>query len=412
MIKLTKLNNGLTAISDNIDTVETVSLGIFVNVGSVNEDDNQKGVSHFLEHMVFKGTTTRSALQISNEIESVGGLMNAFTGHEMTGYHVKLLKEYLPLAVDIISDMLQNPTFDSIEFDRERKVIIQEIKMVNDSPDDYVSDLFQSTCFTNEKLGSPILGFEEGILSYTPEDIKNYMDNNYSIDKMVIVASGNVKHDELVELSNKFIVKLNSISTKPVEKQKYTGGYLYKTKDLEQTHVMIGYEGCSYNDENKYKLKILSAILGSGASSRLFQEVREKRGLVYTIYSTTSSFKDTGIFSVYAACEPSKTKEVIGVVKDELIKIQNNLTIEEVQKAKMQLKASILMGLENNSNRMERIASQYLLEGKITEINDSINNIMRVDIDDIKEIAKNIICNNKYTLTILGKPVGSNFYEV
>ena len=152
--------------------------------------------------------------------------------------------------------------------------------------------------------------------------------------------------------------------------------------------------------------------MGSGASSRLFQEVREKRGLVYTIYSTTSSFKDTGIFSVYAACEPSKTKEVIGVVKDELIKIQNNLTIEEVQKAKMQLKASILMGLENNSNRMERIASQYLLEGKITEINDSINNIMRVDIDDIKEIAKNIICNNKYTLTILGKPVGSNFYEV
>ena len=254
MIKLTKLNSGMTVISDSIDSVETVSLGIFVSVGSVNEEDNQKGLSHFLEHMVFKGTTTRNALQISSEIESVGGIMNAFTGQEMTGFHVKILKEHLPLAIDIISDMLQNPTFDPIEFDRERKVVIQEIKMVNDSPDDYISDLFQSTCFTNERLGSPILGFEEGILSYTPDDIRNYMNTNYSIDKMVLVASGNVKHDELVKLANKFIVKIKQFPTKPVEKQKYTGGYVYKERDLEQTHIMMGYEGYSYNDNNKYKL--------------------------------------------------------------------------------------------------------------------------------------------------------------
>ena len=402
----------MTVISDSIDSVETVSLGIFVSVGSVNEEDNQKGLSHFLEHMVFKGTTTRNALQISSEIESVGGIMNAFTGQEMTGFHVKILKEHLPLAIDIISDMLQNPTFDPIEFDRERKVVIQEIKMVNDSPDDYISDLFQSTCFTNERLGSPILGFEEGILSYTPDDIRNYMNTNYSIDKMVLVASGNVKHDELVELANKFIVKIKQFPTKPVEKQKYTGGYVYKERDLEQTHIMMGYEGYSYNDNNKYKLMLLSSILGSGSSSRLFQEVREKRGLVYTVYSTTSTFRDTGTFGVYAACEPSKTEEVISIVKEELNKIQSNLNIEELNKAKMQLKSSILMGLEQNSNRMERIASQYLLEGKITEINETMNNINCLNIEDIGEIAKDILNNNKYTLTILGKPNNTNFYEI
>ena len=411
MIKLTKLNNRMTVVSDNIDSVETISLGIFVSVGSVNEEDNQKGLSHFLEHMVFKGTTTRNALQISSEIESVGGIMNAFTGQEMTGFHVKILKEHLPLAIDIISDMLQNPTFDSIEFDRERKVVIQEIKMVNDSPDDYISDLFQSTCFTNERLGSPILGFEEGILSYTSDDIRNYMDTNYSIDKMVLVASGNVRHDELVDLANKFIVKLKQFKTKQVKKQNYTGGYLYKERDLEQTHIMMGYEGYSYNDDNKYKLMLLSSILGSGSSSRLFQEVREKRGLVYTVYSTTSSFRDTGTFGVYAACEPSKTEEVINIVKEELTKIQSNLSIEELNKAKMQLKSSILMGLENNSNRMEKIASQYLLEGKITEINETINNINRLDVEDIENTASNIV-NNKYTLTILGNTSNTDFYRI
>ena len=400
MLKLTKLNNGMTVISDSIDSVETISLGIFVSVGSVNEEDNQKGLSHFLEHMVFKGTITRNALQISSEIESVGGIMNAFTGQEMTGFHVKILKEHLPLAIDIISDMLQNPTFDSIEFNRERKVVIQEIKMVNDSPDDYISDLFQSTCFTNERLGSPILGFEEGILSYTPDDIRNYMDTNYSIDKMVLVASGNVKHDELVDLANKFIVKLKQFKTKQVKKQNYTGGYLYKERDLEQTHIMMGYEGCSYNDNTKYKLMLLSSILGSGSSSRLFQEVREKRGLVYTVYSTTSSFRDTGTFGVYAACEPSKTEEVISIVKEELNKIQSNLSIEELNKAKMQLKSSILMGLEINSNRMEKIASQYLLEGKITEVNETISSINRLDIENIESIANSVVNNNKYTLTI------------
>ena len=412
MIKLTKLNNGMTIISDSIDSVETVSFGIFVSVGSVNEEDNQKGLSHFLEHMVFKGTTTRNALQISSEIESVGGIMNAFTGQEITGFHVKILKEHLPLAIDIISDTLQNPTFDSIEFDRERKVVIQEIKMVNDSPDDYISDLFQSTCFTNERLGSPILGFEEGILSYTPNDIRNYMNTNYSIDKMVLVASGNVKHDELVELANKSIIKLRQFSTKPVEKQNYTGGYVYKERDLEQTHIMMGYEGYSYNNNNKYKLMLMSSILGSGSSSRLFQEVREKRGLVYTVYSTTSEFRDTGTFGVYAACEPSKTEEVISIVKEELNKIQSNLSIEELNKAKMQLKSSILMNLEQNSNRMEKIASKYLLEGKITEINETINNINCLNVEDIEETAKNIVNNNKYTLTILGKTSNTNFYEI
>lgn len=412
MINLTKLDNGLTVISDSIDSVETISLGIFVSVGSVNEEDNQKGLSHFLEHMVFKGTTTRNAIQISSAIESVGGIMNAFTGQEMTGFHAKILKEHLPLAIDVISDMLQNATFDSVEFDRERKVVIQEIKMVNDSPDDYISDLFQSTCFNNERLGSPILGFEEGILSYTPDDIRNYMNTNYSIDKMVLVASGNVRHDELVELANKFIVKLKQFPTKQVEIQNYTGGYIYKERDLEQTHVMMGYEGYSYNNPNKYKLMLLSSVLGSGSSSRLFQEVREKRGLVYTVYSTISSFRDTGTFGVYAACNPNKTEEVISIVKDELRKMQSNLSIDELNKAKMQLKSSLLMRLEDNSNRMERIASQYLLEGKLTEVDETISYINKLNIEDIEETVRNILDNSKYTLAILGKHSNNNLYMV
>ena len=409
--KISQLGNKLTIATDTISNFETVSLGLFVNIGSVNENSKQIGISHFLEHMAFKGTTKRTALDISYAIESVGGFINAFTSKEMTAFHVKVLKDNIDLAVDIISDIVQNSTFDKIEFEKERGVIIQEIRQLNDSPDDLVFDMFQSKCFEGEKLGTQILGAEEDILSYSPSDLNHYMKSKYTTDKIVFAASGNIDHEKFKILAEKYTPELNSFSVPSVEKQIYKGGFIFKKKELEQTHLVYGLEGLSHTNDSKFALSILTTILGGGMSSRLFQEVREKRGLVYTIFSFNSNYKDTGTFGIYAACEDKKAKEVIDIIRSECEKIKEDISDEELRKAKTQLKASLLMGLESSSTRMERLANQILLHKKISSPSETSQKIEDIQLDSVKNLINQMLLS-KPTLAVIGNGKDiENLYE-
>jgi predicted Zn-dependent peptidase len=408
-IKTSKLHNGLTIATDCIENFETASIGIFVNIGSVNETPKQSGISHFLEHMAFKGTSKRTALEISKAIESVGGHINAYTSNEITAFHAKVLKNDVELAIDIITDILQDSKFDQKEFAKEQSVIIQEIHRTNDSPDILVFDMFQKKCFEGESLGMSILGPEENILAFKPTDLANYLKTKYSTKKMIFCASGNINHEAAVELTSKFATKMSSFEIEEPATQKYKGGFIYKKKELEQTHTVFGYEGLPHSAEDKYELNVLSTILGGGMSSRLFQEVREKRGLVYAIFTDGSNNKDTGIFCVYAGCADSKVKEVIDVISNEFEAIKNNLTDEEVQRAKVQIKASLLMGLESSGTRMQIMANQFITEGRFftpKEITEKIDSVTK---ESVIKVA-NKVFSTKPTLAIIGN--GTNIENI
>lgn len=400
-MKKAKLENGMTIATDYIPNFETVSLGIFVNVGSVNECADQSGISHFVEHMAFKGTHNRTALQISLEIESVGGYMNAYTGKEVTAFYVRVLKENVELAVDIISDIVQNSIFDQNEFEKEREVITQEIKQLNDMPDDLVFDMFQLQCFYGKNLGTPILGTEKNIKKFHPSDLLNYLKSNYSTNKMIFCASGKIEQDEFLTMTDKYTKQMASFETKIPDKQEYTGGFIFNKKELEQTHLIFGHEGTKHSDDEKFSLFALSTILGGGMSSRLFQEVREKRGLVYSIFSFTSNYQDTGTFGVYAACDDRKANEVINIIKEEFELVLDNLNDEEIKKAKTQIKASLLMGLESSSARMERMANQFLLQKKFLSPTELSFMIDAVSKDSILSIARQVF-STKSTLAVIG----------
>jgi predicted Zn-dependent peptidase len=401
----------LTVATDSISNFETASIGIFVHIGSVNESNFQTGLSHFLEHMAFKGTTKRTAIEISRAIESVGGHMNAYTSKEVTAYHAKILKENIDLGIDIITDIISDSKFDKTEFDKEKSVVIQEIKQLNDTPDDLVFDMFQSKCFDGEKLGTQILGSEEEINSYTPDDLANYLRSKYSADKMILCASGGIKHDDVVSLAEEFSSQMPSFEVEKPDTQKYKGGFIFKKKDLEQTHMVLGFEGFGSTDPMRYDLFVISTILGSGMSSRLFQEVREKRGLVYSIFSFTSSYRDTGTFGIYAGCEDDKTPEVIDIVKSEFEKFCDTLDEDEIRKAQTQIKASILMGLESSSSRMERMAHQFLQQNKFFTPKEITEKIDAVNKGSIAAAAKRIFGSNP-TLAVIGNVNGiENLYK-
>jgi predicted Zn-dependent peptidase len=404
-IKKTILENGLTVATDNIDNFETVSLGLFVNVGSVNESNELCGISHFVEHMAFKGTETRTSLQISEAIESVGGFMNAFTSKEITAYYVKVLKGDLELAVDIIADIVQNSVFSMEEFEKERDVIIQEINQSNDTPDSLVFDLFQSQCFEDEKLGMPILGTVNNINSFAPRSLHDYVLNNYSSSKMIMTASGNVDHERFVHLVQQYTGKTKSFDTEGVETQKYKGGLIYKEKELEQMHIAIGFEGEAHAFPRRYDMMVLATIMGGGMSSRLFQEVREKRGLAYSVFAYQTNYRDTGVFGIYLGCDIKRAKEAVDVVNNEMAKIEAGISNEELARAKTQIKASYLMELESSSARMVRMANQHLLYGRFFSNSEVAEAIDNVSMDSILEVARRIN-GSKQTMAIVGKTEG------
>ncbi len=411
-IQKTTLSNGLTIATDNIPNFETVSIGMFVKVGAINENIQNNGVSHFVEHMAFKGTSKRSALQISEAIENVGGYINACTGKEITAFYAKVLKGDSKLAIDVITDIVQDSSFDRDEFEKERGVIIQEIKQYEDTPDDVVFDIFQRKCFEDQSLGRSILGPESNILSFENTVLKDYLKDNYSASKMILSASGNIEHERFVDLANEYIDKLQSFDTKNPDIQKYVGGSIHQYKDIEQSHIIVGFEGVSHYDENRYVASIMSTILGGGMSSRLFQEVREKRGLAYSIFSYMSHYADTGIFGIYAGSDTSKTMEVARIIKDVLENFSYTINESEIIRAKNQMKASLLMGLESSSTRMERMSHQYLIHDRFIDPKEISKKIDDVEIEDIVSFARSII-KSKPTVALVGREDNTEkIYEV
>ena len=395
------LKSGLTLITDYIDTVETVSVGMWNKVGARNEHERVNGVAHLLEHMAFKGTKTRSALDIAKEVEMVGGAVNAYTSREVTAYYMKVLKEDIALSIDIISDILQNSAFDSKELDRERGVILQEIGMYQDTPDDVVFDKWQEVAYPNQPMGRSILGKSDIIKTISRDQVDEFMKSFYRPDKMVFSVSGNFHEEQVLEFVEKNFDKLPNGQDNHSPKSIYKGGEFRQEKDLEQVNIILGFEGVDFYSDLYYPTAVYSTVLGSGMSSRLFQEIREKRGLVYSVSSYTSSFSDSGIFGIYAGTGQKEVKELIPVLCDQLNFCAKNFTSEELQRAKAQFKASLLMGQESTSRRCRSNASKYLMHNKIISHEDIISKIDAIQHDDLEKARINIL-KSKITLSSIG----------
>ncbi len=401
-IRQSTLKNGLRVITAPRPQIESVSLGIWVNTGSADETLEDNGISHFIEHMVFKGTKKRNSLQISEDIENVGGGTNAYTSRHFTCFYAKMLKNDLELAIDVISDFITSPLFDESEMIKEKEVVVQEIKQSLDAPDDLVFDYFQETCFPNQATGRTILGPIETVRAFNAERMHRYMKNHYTASNMVVVAVGNLDHDRFVKMVEDRMSMVVESSSVVSDKQEYVGGVKIECKDIEQTHLVLGFKGASYLNEDYYKYSVLSTILGGGMSSRLFQEIREKRGLVYTINSFNQSLKNTGVFGIYAGTTPNELGELIPVVADEIKKLVNDkVSNAELQRAKTQIKASLLMSLESSSTTAEILSRQLLLFNRIIPINETVEKIEAITKEDLQNISQNIFSSNP-TYTLLG----------
>ena len=401
MHKITELDNGLRIVTQNMPGLETVSMGIWNFVGGRDELKEVNGVAHLLEHMAFKGTTTKNALQIAETIENVGGDINAYTSKEITAYYVKLLADDLPYGIDILTDILQNSTFEEEELNRERGVIIQEIGMYLDTPDDMIFDYWQEKAYPNQPLGRSILGKTDIIKNITREQVKDFMMKNYNPKRMIISAAGKINHDEFVESIKKTCTNLPLGESHLRNKANYASGEYREDKKLEQIHLLLGFEGVDYHHEDFYSLLVYSSLLGGGMSSRLFQEIREKRGLVYGISSFSSSYTDTGVFGIYCGTGENQIQELIPVLCDELNKSPNSISEKEINRGKAQLKASLMMGRESAFRRCESAARQLLVFGRIIEPTETIKKIDLVSKETVRNIAKKIV-SGPITISSIG----------
>jgi predicted Zn-dependent peptidase len=403
-VQVTTLPNGMRVATDPMDGVETASVGVWVDVGTRNEPAEVNGVAHLLEHMAFKGTTRRSALAIAEEIENVGGHLNAYTSREQTAYYAKVLKEDVPLAVDILSDILQHSVFDEAELGRERTVILQEIGQAQDTPDDVIFDHFQERAYPDQAMGRPTLGQAEIIRTIARGTVADYMRTHYSAQNMVLAASGRVDHDRMVELAGNAFDSLPPGHSGTTEPARYGGGDFRDDRDLEQVHLVLGFPCVSYTDPDYYATSVFSTILGGGMSSRLFQEIREKRGLVYSVYSFASAFSDGGLFGIYAGTGEDEVAELMPVLCGELLRAGDTITDAELARARAQLKASILMGLESTSSRAEQIASQLMIFGRPIPPEEIVAKIEAVDRAAVARIAQSML-GHVPTVAALG-PLG------
>jgi len=401
-VRVTTLDNGLRIVSNHMPAVQSVSLGAWIEVGSRHEKPEVNGISHMLEHMAFKGTTTRSPLQLVEEIEDVGGSINAYTSRENTAYYAKVLKEDMALAVDVIADILQNSTIDETELERERSVILQEIYQANDTPDDIVFDHFQTTAYPDQALGRPVLGEAEIVKALSRDTILSYMQENYVASRMVFSAAGNVDHDVLVALVGEKFAGLRTGRSIKADPTRYQGGQFVENRPtLEQVHLVAGFDAVKYEDPDFYNLSVMSTLFGGGMSSRLFQEIREKRGLVYAIYSFVSAYDDGGMLALYAGTGRDDMAELMPVLGEEIAKVCKQVSDDEVRRAAAQLKASILMSLESTSARCEQMARQLMVFDRLIPVEEVVGKIDQVDAAAVCKVAQRVFASAP-TLTVLG----------
>ena len=404
MYKKETLPNGVRIISEEIPHVRSVSIGLWVGVGSRDEAPEINGMAHFIEHMMFKGTEKRSAKQIAEALDDVGGQLNAFTSKEYTCYYAKVLDEHLDVAVDLLADMFFNSQFQSEELDKEKNVIIEEIKMYEDAPDELVHDLFASTIWHDHALGRPIIGNQEVVNGITRDQMVDFYRQFYVPGSLVIAVAGNIKHEALVErLAPMFSGFQGQARPRNYQSPVARACTLGKQKDTEQVHLCLGTTGLPLDHEKTYTLHVLNSILGGGISSRLFQEIREERGLAYSVYSYHSSYRDAGLFSVYTGLSQKNLDEVVALVSKELKAIKNlGVLDEEIRRAKAQLKGSMFLGLENVSNRMSRLGKSELCLNRVTSSEEAAEKIDRVTKADIHQLAGELFIKEKFTVAAIG----------
>jgi predicted Zn-dependent peptidase len=401
-VEVTRLPSGLTIVTDAMSHLHTASLGVWVGSGSRDERPDEHGISHLLEHMAFKGTTRRTARQIAEEIEAVGGDLNAATSVETTSYYARVLKPDVPLAIDVLADILADPSFDPDELMREQNVIIQEIGATQDTPDDLVFDYLQETAFPDQSVGRSILGTAETVRSFDRRRLRAYLARNYRAPDMVVVAAGAVEHPAIVaEVERRFSAFDGPAAPLP-SPARFDGGARIETRDLEQAHIALALEGVPTLDPTLYSLQVFTIVLGGGMSSRLFQEVREIRGLCYAIYAFHAPYADTGLFGLYAGTDAADVPELMQVVIDQLTATAETLSEAEIARAKAQMKAGLLMALESSGARAEQIARQIIAYGRPIPLDEIVARIEAVTVDSARAAGRALMSRSRPAVAALG----------
>ena len=403
MYKKVTLDNGIPVVIETMKDTHSVCIGIWVKVGARNEPVKKNGIAHFLEHMFFKGTMKRSSRDIAVEVDSLGGELNAFTSREYTTFYVKVLDEHMEKAIELLTDIFLNSVFPEDEIEKEKGIIFEEIKLLEDSPEEYIHDLFNKNIWGESGLGQSVLGKKETIETFTKGDLLNHIEKYYGTKDIIIACSGNFKEETLIESLNLSIgtIKRNSTPKKeprPEFKSKLTVIH----KRLSETHLCLGFKGIPQGSKDRYSMHLLNTILGGGISSRLFQEIREKRGFTYSIYSFNASYFDTGVWAVYAGTDRKRVSEVINLIIEQIRGLSNSLTPHELQKAKNQLKGNLILALESTNSKMINIAKQEIYYGKYFSPEDIIKAVESVTLDELKELSQRLVGNNPFALIVYG----------
>lgn len=401
-VEVTRLSSGLSVVTDQMPHLETASLGVWIGSGSRNENPDEHGISHLLEHMAFKGTRRRTARQIAEAIEAVGGDLNAATSAESTGYFARVLKVDVPLAIDVLSDILSEPTFDAEELRREQNVIVQEIGATEDAPDDLVFDRLQEMAFPQQPIGRSILGTPETVRSFSPARLRTYLSRNYRAPNMVVAAAGAVEHDAIVADVDKRLAGFTGPAAPAPEPAHFGGGTRVETRELEQVHIAMALQGLPVRDDQLYSLQVFTSVLGGGMSSRLFQEVREIRGLCYAIHAFHMPFADTGLFALYAGTDEADAPELMRVVIEQIGNATETLNETEVNRAKAQMKAGLLMALESSEARVGQLARQMLAYGRPMPLEEIVAKIDAVTIETARAAGRALIGRAKPAVAALG----------
>jgi predicted Zn-dependent peptidase len=402
------LDNGLRIVTERMTQVRSVSIGVWLTRGSRHETAERGGIAHFVEHMLFKGTGTRSAEDIAQAIDSIGGQLDAFTAKEYASYYIKVLDEHLPLALDILADIVRNPAFDPDDIEREKKVVLEEIKMVEDTPDDLVHELFTQGFWENHPLGRPILGTKETVESFNAELLRDYFRGVYTAKNLIVSAVGNLEHDRVRELvAGKFGSLVESGEPVLDEAPRVSPKILVRNKELEQSHVCLGVGSYAQNHDDRYACYVLNTLLGGSMSSRLFQNVREKRGLAYAVFSGLSAYRDAGSFTIYAGCSNDAVGEVIDLCVEELRVVKNApVPDSELQRSKDHLKGSLMLSLENTASRMSHLARQEIYFDRQFGLDETLTGIEQVTTADVQRVAADLFRNGSLSATVLGNVNG------
>jgi len=387
-LRLTTLPNGFRIVTEHMPGLRSASVGIWVTAGGRHERVEQNGIAHFLEHMAFKGTARRTALQIAEAVEDVGGYINAYTSREMTAYYARVLEADVPLAVDVISDIVLNPVFDPNEIETERHVILQEIGQALDTPDDIIFDWLQEVSYPDQSFGRTILGPAERVAGFRREDLTRFVAEHYGPDQMILSAAGGVDHDSIVAQATEIFGGLARVGNGLIQPAAFLGGERREVKDLEQVHFALAFEAPGYRAPDVYAAQVYATALGGGMSSRLFQKIREERGLCYSIFAQSGAYEDTGQITLYAGTSQEEIGELTQLTLDELKRSAEDMTPAEVNRARAQLKAGLLMGLESPSSRAERLARLLAIWGRVPDVDEAVAKIDAVTTADVRACAE------------------------